>query len=110
MNIDPTDGGGQFVDRGGQYRSAIFSLDEERKRLAETSRERMAAAGRFTKPIVTEIVPATAFIRPKSIIRTAIRRIRYATGSAVMARAATNFSTGSGGRRGDRPSKSTNGW
>ncbi len=42
MNIDPTDAEGQFVDRGKQYRSAIFYLDEEQKRLAESSRERLA--------------------------------------------------------------------
>jgi methionine-S-sulfoxide reductase len=61
MNIDPTDAGGQFVDRGSQYRSAIFFLDEEQKRLAEGSRKRLARSGRFNGPIVTEIVPATAF-------------------------------------------------
>jgi methionine-S-sulfoxide reductase len=61
MNIDPTDGGGQFIDRGSQYRSAIFFLDEAQKRLADTSRERLAASGRFAKPIMTEIVPAGPF-------------------------------------------------
>ena len=38
-HIDPTDPGGQFVDRGSQYRSAIFYHDEEQKRLAEKSKE-----------------------------------------------------------------------
>jgi methionine-S-sulfoxide reductase len=61
MNIDPTDAGGQFVDRGSQYRAAIFYLDEEQKRLAEVSRESLAQSGRFTRPIVTEIVAASAF-------------------------------------------------
>ncbi|NIQ92846.1 MAG: peptide-methionine (S)-S-oxide reductase MsrA [Desulfuromonadales bacterium] len=61
MNIDPTDGGGQFVDRGSQYRSAIFYLDEEQKRLAEESKERLEKSGRFAEPIVTEIVPASTF-------------------------------------------------
>ncbi len=63
MNIDPTDRGGQFVDRGPHYRSAVFYLDKEQKRLAEASRERLAASGRFEAPIVTEILPAGPFYR-----------------------------------------------
>ncbi len=60
-NVDPTDDGGQFVDRGGQYRTAIFYHSEEQKRLAEDSKSKLAAAGRFKKPLVTQIVPASAF-------------------------------------------------
>ncbi len=60
-NIDPTDSGGQFVDRGSQYRPAIFYHNEEQKRLAEQSRDELAASGRFSAPIDTEIVPATEF-------------------------------------------------
>jgi methionine-S-sulfoxide reductase len=60
-NIDPTDGGGQFVDRGRQYRSAIFYLDEEQRRLAELSKAELAASGRFKGAIVTEITPAGPF-------------------------------------------------
>ena len=60
-NIDPTDGGGQFVDRGNQYRSAIFYRDESQRRLAEESRRRLAHSGRFNAPVVTEIVAATTF-------------------------------------------------
>lgn len=62
-HVDPTDPGGQFVDRGSQYRTAIFYHDAEQKRLAEQSREALAASGRFSKPIVTEILPLTAFYR-----------------------------------------------
>ncbi len=61
MHIDPTDPGGQFADRGSQYRSAIFYHDEEQKWLAEKSREELAKSGRFTKPIVTEIVKFNIF-------------------------------------------------
>jgi peptide-methionine (S)-S-oxide reductase len=61
MNIDPTDDGGQFVDRGRQYRSAIFYLDEGQRQLAEASKQALEKSGRFDKPIVTEIVPATDF-------------------------------------------------
>jgi len=60
-NIDPTDPGGQFVDKGGQYRSAIFYHSEEQKNLAETSKQKLAASGIFHKPIVTEIIPAATF-------------------------------------------------
>jgi len=60
-HIDPTDGGGQFVDRGVEYRSAIFYHDDEQKRLAEKSKEELARSGHFKKPIVTEIIPLTKF-------------------------------------------------
>jgi peptide methionine sulfoxide reductase msrA/msrB len=61
--IDPTDAGGQFVDRGSSYKSAIFYHNEEQKRLAEESKEELAKSGRFGKPIVTEILPAGPFYR-----------------------------------------------
>jgi len=59
--IDPTDPGGQFADRGPSYRTAIFYHNEEQKRIAEESKRRLEASGRFDKPIVTEILPASAF-------------------------------------------------
>ena len=59
--INPTDDGGQFVDRGPQYRSAIFYTNEEQRRLAEASKRALAASGPFEKPIVTEIRPLEAF-------------------------------------------------
>ena len=62
-NIDPTDPGGQFVDRGGQYRSAIFYHSDEQKKLAELSKQKLGASGIFQKPIVTEILPAGTFYR-----------------------------------------------
>jgi peptide methionine sulfoxide reductase msrA/msrB len=61
--IDPTDPGGQFVDRGPEYRSAIFYHNEEQKGLAEKSKEELAKSGRFQKPIVTEIIKATTFYK-----------------------------------------------
>jgi peptide methionine sulfoxide reductase msrA/msrB len=60
-HVDPTDAGGQFVDRGSQYRPAIFYHDEEQKRIAEESRTELEKSGRFSKPIATEIVPITEF-------------------------------------------------
>ena len=59
--IDPTDEGGQFHDRGSSYRTAIFYHSEEQRREAERSKEELAASGRFGRPIVTEIVPAQPF-------------------------------------------------
>lgn len=59
--IDPTDPGGQFVDRGRQYRTAIFVRDAEQRRLAEASKAELAASGRFEDPIVTEIVDFDSF-------------------------------------------------
>ncbi len=60
-NIDPTDAGGQFVDRGSQYRSAIFYLDEMQRQQAADSKAALMKSGRFARPIVTAIVPATTF-------------------------------------------------
>src|SRR4030042_1964030 len=60
-HTDPTDEGGQFVDRGAQYRSVIFYQNEEEKRLAEESKEKLGKSGRFRKPIVTEILPLKKF-------------------------------------------------
>lgn len=60
-HMDPTDAGGQFVDRGSQYRPAIFYHDEEQKRIAQESKAELEKSGRFTKPIATEIVPLTKF-------------------------------------------------
>lgn len=59
--IDPTDKGGSFVDRGSQYRSAIFYHNTAQKKLAEASRQKLASSGRFDAPIVTEIVPLDKF-------------------------------------------------
>ncbi|WP_078380389.1 peptide-methionine (S)-S-oxide reductase MsrA [Sutcliffiella halmapala] len=59
--IDPTDDGGQFFDRGTQYRTAIFYHNENQKELAEKSKEEVVSSGRFQKPIVTEIKPAVDF-------------------------------------------------
>lgn len=61
--IDPTDPDGQFADRGPQYRTAIFYHTAEQKRLAQASKEEIAASGRFKKPIVTQIKVADVFYR-----------------------------------------------
>ena len=60
-HVDPTDAGGQFVDRGDQYRSVIFYADEEERQMAESSKKALAGSGRFDRPIVTDILPLGAF-------------------------------------------------
>ncbi len=59
--VDPTDPGGQFVDRGHAYTTAIFFHNDEQQRLAEASREMLSESGVFDKPIVTPILPAAVF-------------------------------------------------
>lgn len=61
MEIDPTDEKGQFVDRGSQYRTAIFYHNDEQRNLAEISKKRLAESGRFNLPIVTEIRKLSRF-------------------------------------------------
>ncbi|MEC0233929.1 peptide-methionine (S)-S-oxide reductase MsrA [Paenibacillus kribbensis] len=58
---DPTDAEGQFQDRGTQYKPAIFYHTEQQRELAEQSKQQLAQSGRFDKPIVTEILPASVF-------------------------------------------------
>jgi peptide-methionine (S)-S-oxide reductase len=60
-NIDPFDAGGQFCDRGRQYRTAIFYETEEQRRAAVASKESIEAQGRLPAPIATEIAPLPAF-------------------------------------------------
>ena len=61
--IDPTDKGGQFVDRGNQYTTAIFYYSDEQKKLAEQSKKDMDDLGIFDGRIVTKIIKATTFYR-----------------------------------------------
>lgn len=60
-NIDPTDEIGQFVDKGPQYRTAVFYHDEAQREAALASREALAASGVFDKPIKTQVLPAATF-------------------------------------------------
>jgi peptide methionine sulfoxide reductase msrA/msrB len=59
--VNPTDAGGQFVDRGEQYSTAIFYHDDEQRRLAEASKSALMASGRYTEPVITPIRPAVTF-------------------------------------------------
>lgn len=60
---DPTTLNRQGPDIGKQYRSAIFFHSPEQERIARASKEQMQASGKFRRPIVTEITPASAFYR-----------------------------------------------
>jgi peptide methionine sulfoxide reductase msrA/msrB len=61
QQIDPTDAEGQFNDRGASYRTAIFYHNESQKMLAEESKAELSKSGCFSRPIVTEILPASTF-------------------------------------------------
>ncbi|MDC3412975.1 peptide-methionine (R)-S-oxide reductase MsrB [Aquibacillus sp. 3ASR75-11] len=61
QQIDPTDPGGQFHDRGDSYQTAIFYHNEKQKVAAEASKEKLKNSGKFNKPLVTKILPASTF-------------------------------------------------
>ena len=60
-SVDPTDGGGQFCDRGESYQTAIFVGNEEERHLAEASKEALEQSTVLDDPIVTPIEPAGEF-------------------------------------------------
>ena len=60
-NIDPTQDDGQFCDHGRQYRSAIFAMDSTQRKLAEESRQRLVAAKRWKRPVVTPVLAFKSF-------------------------------------------------
>ena len=59
--VNPTDDGGQFVDRGYQYSTAIFVHDPKQQQAAEASLKALSESGRYDKPLVTPIRQAGAF-------------------------------------------------
>lgn len=62
-NIDPTDAGGQFVDRGKQYTTGIFYLNEKQKKVAKESKKHIESSKRFSKKIITKLIQAGSFYR-----------------------------------------------
>ena len=78
-NIDPTDNGGQFIDRGPQYRTSIFYINEKQKQIAEISKENLIKSGRFKKVIVTPVVKASPFYQAERYHQDFFKRnyIRY---------------------------------
>jgi peptide methionine sulfoxide reductase msrA/msrB len=80
--IDPTDQGGQFVDRGNQYTSAIFVANDIQQAAAEKSKSDLEKLSKFGKPVVTEILPFKSFYPAEDYHqdyykRTAITRAKY---------------------------------
>ncbi len=90
-NIDPTVKNRQFCDIGPQYRSGIFYLEAEQKRLAEESRAALGKTKRFKEAIVTEITPAAEFWRAEEYhqnyyLKNPLRYSYYRTGCGRDAR------------------------
>jgi methionine-S-sulfoxide reductase len=86
QQIDPTDAGGQFYDRGHSYRTAIFYHTEMQKQLAVASKEELNKSGKFNLPIATQILPAKPFYRAEDYHQDYYRKnpahyLRYRTGS-----------------------------
>jgi peptide methionine sulfoxide reductase msrA/msrB len=59
--IDPTDDGGQFGDRGFQYTTAIYFKNTEEQQLAEKSKQKLQEADTFDKDIAVQILPFSSF-------------------------------------------------
>ncbi|RJR33432.1 MAG: peptide-methionine (S)-S-oxide reductase [Desulfobacteraceae bacterium] len=78
-HVDPTDPGGQFVDRGDQYRSAIFYANEEEKRIAEESKRQLERSGVLDKPVTTEILRLSTFYKAEEYHQDYYRKnpVRY---------------------------------
>lgn len=60
-NIDPTDAGGQFADRGHQYTTAIYYHTAAQKAAAEAALQKLGESGKFQDPIAVQVVPFTTF-------------------------------------------------
>lgn len=63
---DVTDAGGQFCDRGSQYRPVIFTHDAEQERLAKAGRAAIDQSGKLPKPVAVEIAPKAEFTRAET--------------------------------------------
>ena len=84
--IDPTDSGGQFFDRGESYETAIYYHTEEQRIMAEKSKEALDASGKFDEPIATDILPAKPFYKAEEghqnyYMKNPTHYNRYAIGS-----------------------------
>ncbi len=60
-HVDPTDGGGQFCDRGDSYRSEVYYSDSTQKSAAEASKAKLDALGTLPGPIQTKVVALDTF-------------------------------------------------
>ncbi|SNZ21655.1 peptide-methionine (S)-S-oxide reductase [Cohaesibacter gelatinilyticus] len=60
-SVDPTDGGGQFCDRGHSYSTAVYALNDEQAKLAKASKAKLETSKALSAPIRTEIAQAGPF-------------------------------------------------
>lgn len=60
-SVDPTDGGGQFCDRGHSYSTAVYAVNDEQAKLAKASKAKLEASKALSAPIRTEIAQAGPF-------------------------------------------------
>ena len=84
--IDPTDSGGQFFDRGESYQTAIYYHTSEQQEIAEKTKSELDNSGKFVKPVATDILPAKIFYRAEEghqdyYMKNPVHYNRYATGS-----------------------------
>lgn len=84
--IDPTDSGGQFFDRGESYKTAIYTHSDNQKELAQASKVELENSGKFDKPISTDILPAKIFYKAEDghqdyYMKNPTHYNRYAVGS-----------------------------
>lgn len=103
-NVDPFDGGGQFCDRGNQYRPVIFAANDEQTALAEASK--WALKKRFGRPIAAEILPAGPFYRAEDYHQDYYKKnpirykyYRYACGRDARLEKVWGGEAGGGGKR-----------
>ncbi len=85
-HTDPTDSGGQFVDRGPQYRPVIFWVTDQQRATAQASMAAMQKTGKFPKPLVTEIDKAMPFYKAEDYhqdyaLKNPVAYERYRAGS-----------------------------
>jgi hypothetical protein len=95
--VDPARRGGQFCDRGSQYRSAIFVANPGQRRVAEGTKARAAAL--LKKPVATEILPAARFYPAEGYHQDYYKKMPPNINTTAGAAAATPAWRRSGGNR-----------
>ena len=106
-SVDPTDGGGQFCDRGVSYETAVFVTSLDQRRSAEASKKALMSSGALKKTIVTKIEDAGKLYPAKDYHQDYYKNIRCVTTSAVTIVAATNAWRSCGATRLTRASSNT---
>lgn len=101
QQIDPTDPGGQFYDRGQSYQTAIFYLNDEQKQKAEQSKQALEKSGRFHKPIATKILPANDFFEAEEYHQNYYKKILSITIDILLVREERHLSKNIGGINND---------